>query len=53
VYVECWLTEEEYEDAKKQYLLAWQDPPVTTENAEKLAINTAVSYLKKISSDVS
>jgi hypothetical protein len=27
VYVETWLTEEEYQDAKAQHLLAWQDTP--------------------------
>lgn len=27
VYVETWLTEDEYQDAKEQQLLAWQDTP--------------------------
>jgi hypothetical protein len=27
VYVETWLTDDEYQDAKEEHLLAWQDSP--------------------------
>ncbi|KAF8638555.1 hypothetical protein AX17_002098 [Amanita inopinata Kibby_2008] len=27
IYIETWLTEEEYQDAKARHLLAWQDSP--------------------------
>ncbi|KDR84128.1 hypothetical protein GALMADRAFT_236804 [Galerina marginata CBS 339.88] len=45
VCVETWLTEEEYQDAKAQHLLAWQDspPPPRNEDVEKLTLNTSTS----------
>lgn len=42
VCVECWLTEEEYRDAKAQHLLAWQDSPKKSEDAEKLTVDVSV-----------
>ncbi|KIM34950.1 hypothetical protein M413DRAFT_449991 [Hebeloma cylindrosporum] len=40
IYVETWLTEEEYQDAKSKQLLAWQEPPPRSPEApEKLSLN--------------
>ncbi|KAF9555350.1 hypothetical protein CPC08DRAFT_134987 [Agrocybe pediades] len=39
IYIETWLTEEEYKEAKKQRILAWQDSP----NKEPLTVNTLLA----------
>ncbi|KAF8958467.1 hypothetical protein BDZ97DRAFT_1442121 [Flammula alnicola] len=41
VCIECWLTEEEYQDAKNQHLLAWQDSPERQEPTGKLSLDTS------------
>ncbi|PPQ72777.1 hypothetical protein CVT24_012803 [Panaeolus cyanescens] len=41
VCIECWLTEEEYRDAKAQHLLAWQDSPKKAEETEKLTVDVS------------
>ncbi|RXW25477.1 hypothetical protein EST38_g377 [Candolleomyces aberdarensis] len=38
VYVECWLTEEEYQDAKINMRLAWQDSPKGSAEPENLSV---------------
>ncbi|PPR05214.1 hypothetical protein CVT26_012290 [Gymnopilus dilepis] len=47
VYVESWLTEEEYAEAKAQHLLAWQDPLPETPTQEngKLSLNITQSNI--------
>ncbi|KAF5320907.1 hypothetical protein D9619_000727 [Psilocybe cf. subviscida] len=42
VYVECWLTEEEYAEAKQQHRLAWQDSP-PKEAPERLTVKTTLA----------
>jgi hypothetical protein len=45
IYVETWLTEEEYQDAKSKQLLAWQEPPLRSPEApEKLSLNISVCF---------
>jgi hypothetical protein len=45
IYVETWLTEEEYQDAKSKQLLAWQEPPpYSPEAPEKLSLNISVCF---------
>lgn len=45
IYVETWLTEEEYQDAKSKQLLAWQEPPLHSPEApEKLSLNISVCF---------
>ncbi|KJA29698.1 hypothetical protein HYPSUDRAFT_229912 [Hypholoma sublateritium FD-334 SS-4] len=39
VCIETWLTEEEYQDAKNQHRLAWQDDSPRPEPADKLSID--------------
>ncbi|KAF8204604.1 hypothetical protein BJ912DRAFT_1051955 [Pholiota molesta] len=42
VCIETWLTEEEYQEAKAQHMLAWQDespPPAPSEHPEKLTLD--------------
>ncbi|KAF8897910.1 hypothetical protein BD779DRAFT_408507 [Infundibulicybe gibba] len=43
VFVECWLTDEEYKNAKAQHLLAWQDSPKQSAEPETLAVVVPVS----------
>ncbi|KAF9006704.1 hypothetical protein BDQ17DRAFT_1352230 [Cyathus striatus] len=43
VFVETWLTEEEYEDAKSQHLLAWQDSPKASTEPEALTVDTVAT----------
>jgi hypothetical protein len=38
VYVECWLTEEEYQEAKEKMRLAWQDSPKASAEPENLSV---------------
>jgi hypothetical protein len=45
VCIETWLTEEEYQEAKAQHMLAWQDespPPAPSEHPEKLTLDILV-----------
>ncbi len=46
VFIETWLTEEEYQDAKNQHRLAWQDDSPRPEPADKLSIDVTVRYLQ-------
>lgn len=41
VFVESWLTEEEYQDARESHLLAWQDSPRRSISPEKLPLDVS------------
>ncbi|KAF8165738.1 hypothetical protein B0H34DRAFT_690308 [Crassisporium funariophilum] len=43
VCIESWLTEEEYQEAKEQHMLAWQDSPRRSEEPGNLSIDIDVS----------
>jgi len=43
ICIETWLTEEEYQEAKAQHILAWQDSPRKQDSeTERLILNTSV-----------
>ncbi len=42
VYVEAWLTEEEYRDAKEHHVLAWQESPKGSTEPETPPATTPV-----------
>lgn len=43
MFVEAWLTEEEYQDAKEKKLLSWQDTSNSNEGKEKISVDTSAA----------
>ncbi|KAJ3509761.1 hypothetical protein NLJ89_g5043 [Agrocybe chaxingu] len=39
VFIECWLTDEEYQSAKAEGMLHWQDSPGKSKDTEKLSLD--------------
>ncbi|CAA7258513.1 unnamed protein product [Cyclocybe aegerita] len=39
VFIECWLTDEEYQSAKAEGMLHWQDSPGKAKDTEKLSLD--------------